>query len=123
MALTIGDRIRDIRKAKKISQESLAEMAHISRISIARYETNVIEPSSTALAKIADALAVSVDVLLGRTADGSPDAEDLAVQIIRDRVRTDPAYRLLFDAASRATPDNVRAAAAMLKALEENQPQ
>lgn len=122
MALTIGDRIRDIRKAKKISQESLAELAHISRISIARYETNVIEPSSTALAKIADALAVSVDVLLGRTADGSPDAEDLAVQIIRDRVRSDPAYRLLFDAASRATPDNVRAAAAMLKALEENQP-
>lgn len=121
MSLTIGERIRDIRKARKISQETLAELSHLARISIARYETNVFEPSADALSKIADALSVSVDVLMGRTSDGQMPNDDLEIKLIRDRVRNDPAYRTLFDAASRAKPENLRAAAAMLKALEENQ--
>lgn len=37
---------------------------------------------------------------------------------LRERYRRDPNYRLLFDAAERATPEHLRAAAAMLKALE-----
>ena len=37
---------------------------------------------------------------------------------LRERYRRDPNYRLLFDAAEKAKPEHLRAAAAMLKALE-----
>lgn len=37
---------------------------------------------------------------------------------LRERYRRDPNYRLLFDAAEKAKPEHIRAAAAMLKALE-----
>jgi repressor LexA len=42
-------------------------MALISRITLARYETGVIEPGAFALSRIADALNVSTDELLCRT--------------------------------------------------------
>lgn len=52
--------------AKGITQEELAELSALSRISIARYETGRIEPSAQALNKIADALETTTDELLGR---------------------------------------------------------
>ena len=50
-----------------MSQDELAELATLSRISIARYESGKIEPGAKALGRIADALEVSSDVLLGRS--------------------------------------------------------
>jgi hypothetical protein len=37
---------------------------------------------------------------------------------LRERLRSDPDFRLLFDAASRVAPEHVKTAAAMLKALK-----
>ena len=62
----IGERIAEIRRARGLNQDELAELATLSRISIARYETGKIEPGAKALGRIADALEVSTDVLLGR---------------------------------------------------------
>ena len=63
----IGERIADLRRARGMSQDELAELATLSRISIARYESGKIEPGAKALGRIADALEVSSDVLLGRS--------------------------------------------------------
>ena len=62
----IGERIADLRRARGMSQDELAELATLSRISIARYESGKIEPGAKALGRIADALEVSSDALLGR---------------------------------------------------------
>lgn len=110
-----GDRIRDLRVSRGLSQDQLAELATLNRVTVAKYEAGRIEPGAQALARLADALDVSVDELLGRV-EPAPEDEALA---IRERLRRDPAYRLLFDAAGSASPDHLRAAAAMLKALEE----
>ena len=67
MIKDIGNRIADIRKARGLSQDELAELATLSRISIARYETGKIEPGAKALGRSADALEVPTDVLLGRS--------------------------------------------------------
>ena len=67
MQKDIGKRIAEMRRERGYNQEQLAEMAMISRITLARYETGVIEPGAFALSRIADALGVSTDELLCRT--------------------------------------------------------
>lgn len=111
----VGENIGRYRDKLNLSQEELAELAGIHRVTLARYETGRTEPGAQHLARIADALNVSVDVLLGRD---TPENEIGDTWAIRERLRRDQNYRLLFDAADNATPEHLRAAAAMLKALE-----
>lgn len=75
MVKDIGQRIADLRRARGMNQDELAELALLSRISIARYETGKIEPGAKALGRIADALEVSTDVLLGRSDEPAQPAE------------------------------------------------
>lgn len=116
MVKDIGNRIAEIRRDRGLSQDELAELATLSRISIARYETGKIEPGAQALGRIAEALEVPTDVLLGRFEEEKKEITEN--DMIRERMRRDPNYRMLFDAAENAKPEHIRAAAAMLKSLE-----
>ena len=62
-----GKRLREVRLERGITQEQLAEMADISRVMIGRYETTDQLPALDTLVRLADALGVSTDYLLGRT--------------------------------------------------------
>lgn len=62
-----GGKIRDLRKERGLNQDQLAELANLNRVTIAKYESGRVEPGAQALARIADALEVSTDVLLGRS--------------------------------------------------------
>jgi len=62
-----GEKIRDLRKERGLNQDQLAELASLNRVTIAKYESGRVEPGAHALARIADALDVSADVLLGRS--------------------------------------------------------
>lgn len=66
--LDIGDRIRMARIRIGMNQEELAELARLNRVTIAKYESGKVEPGAQAISRIADALEVSVDELLGRAA-------------------------------------------------------
>lgn len=63
----VGKRIAELRRERGINQEQLAEMALLSRVTVARYESGRIEPGASALSRIADVLNVSTDELLCRT--------------------------------------------------------
>ena len=63
-----GEKIRELRMAAGFSQEQLAELSSLNRVTIAKYETGRIEPGAQALSRIADALDVSVDAILGKSA-------------------------------------------------------
>lgn len=67
MKTEVGQRIAQIRRDRGYNQEQLAEMAMVSRITLARYETGVIEPGAFALSRIADALGTTTDELLCRS--------------------------------------------------------
>ena len=58
-------RLLAARKAKGLSQESLAELADITRGMIAKYETNAALPTIVTLSKLALSLSVSSDYLIG----------------------------------------------------------
>lgn len=63
----IGKRIAELRRERGLSQEELAELAMLHRVTVAKYETGTVEPGALAIGRIADALGVSTDELLCRT--------------------------------------------------------
>ena len=111
-----GERIKNIRKKRNLNQDQLAELASLNRVTIAKYESGRVEPGAQALARIADALEVTTDALLGRSEEEKKEITEN--DMIRERLRRDPNYRMLFNAAENAKPEHIRAAAAMLKSLE-----
>ena len=60
-------RLRELRKAKGISQLKLAMELNTNQNTISRYETGEREPGINELIGIANYFNVSVDYLLGRT--------------------------------------------------------
>lgn len=114
----IGERIRELRKRANLTQAELAERINAHPVTIAKYETGKHQPSVEALERLADALGVSTEVITGRA--DKPEEQDEA-WAIRERLRRDPNYRILFKAAETAKPEHLRAAAAMIKALQEDE--
>jgi len=110
-------RLKEIREARGITQRQAALALNLSPTVYNRYENGIREPSNALLLVIADYFGVTVDELLGRTPPEKDDEIQDEVMQIRERMRRDPSYRLLFSAADNASPEHLRAAAAMLKAL------
>ncbi|HBS86919.1 MAG: transcriptional regulator [Bacteroidetes bacterium GWF2_38_335] len=65
--MTLGQNITTLRKAKKISQGELGRLADTSGDLIGRYERDEVKPSIEVIIKIADALNVSIDYLVGKS--------------------------------------------------------
>ena len=113
----MSENLKRLRKEKGLTQVELAEKLNLSQSTIASWENGKRRPDLDFLPVIADFFGVTVGEIYGQD-ESQPDEQDEA-WAIRKRLRRDPAYRLLFDAADNATPEHLRAAAAMLKALEE----
>lgn len=64
-----------LRKARKWSQDDLAKEIEASRVMIGKYERNDNSPSVEVIVKLAKALEVSVDYLLGEGLNASYDKE------------------------------------------------
>src|SRR5438105_4976742 len=69
---TTGDRIREIREARKMTQDQLAEKAGISKGFLSDVENNNRNLSSENILKVANTLGASVDYLLRGSADTPP---------------------------------------------------
>ena len=65
--MTIGEHIMLLRKNKKFSQSALGKAVGTSGDVIGRYERGIITPSIEVIMKIADALEVSIDFLVGKS--------------------------------------------------------
>ena len=59
------EKLREIRKARGMTQGRLATVTGINRVTIARYETEKISPTLKNAEKIAEALGVTVNELIG----------------------------------------------------------
>lgn len=110
-------KLKEIRESRGISQRKAAMDLNLSPVVYGRYENGVREPSNLVLLAMADYFGCSVDEILGREYE-PPSGEDEAFEI-RERLRRDPAFRLLFDTAKDSPAMDLRAAAAMLKALRQ----
>lgn len=63
--MLFGERLAQVRKKKKISQDELAKAIGAHAPVIGRYERSEVKPSVEVAAKMAEALGVSLDYLVG----------------------------------------------------------
>ena len=63
--MKFGERLKNFREQKNLTQEELASLSGISARSIQRYENGTNRPRVEAAEKMAKALDIQVDVLLG----------------------------------------------------------
>ena len=118
--------IRELMERACMQQKQLAAMCKVSGPTISDWVNNKKNPSGKNLKRLEEVYGVSSGVILGydpvpigeRKTNAQQFTEQDDAWAIRERLRRDPAYRLLFDAADNASPEHLRAAAAMLKALE-----
>ena len=76
----IGERLRKLRKIKRMTQTELAELVGTSYVMISQYELGKRNPKQETLDKIASALNCTVDYLRGIT-DGATHAQSINKQI------------------------------------------
>ncbi len=74
---SIGERIIQLRKANKWSQEDLAKKIKSSRIMIGNYERNDNMPSIDVIIRVAKIFDVSVDYLLGQGRNANFDKDTI----------------------------------------------
>lgn len=64
---TLADRIRTLRKQKKLTQLELSEMLYVTDKAVSKWETNEGNPDISLLSKLAEIFDVSIDYLLTGT--------------------------------------------------------
>lgn len=81
---TSGNRLAALRRSRGLSQRELAKLTGISNRMIAYYETQAEELPEHALAKIAQAISVSTDQLLGlKTDQPTPPPFSIDTRVLR----------------------------------------
>lgn len=74
------NRIRELRKAQKMTMRELGQLVGVSESTISLYETGRHEPDLVTLSKIADTLGTTVDYLVGR------HESDAIIPLVRNAV-------------------------------------
>ena len=117
IVMPIGERIKRIRKSRGMSQKQVADALNVTQGAVSQWEHGVTEPLSIQIYPLAQLFGITADELLEKS-DPDTDIKDFELFELRERLRRDPNLRVLFSAARTASPEHIRAAAAMLKALE-----
>lgn len=94
MTNTIGDMILKFRTDKGLKQKELAALAGINRMSIGNYERGTRTPSADILKKIADALEVPINKLLGISESEDSVENDFDISNILNKDFIDEATNL-----------------------------
>lgn len=74
-----SENLRNLRKAKGISQEAMAEQLHVVRQTISKWEKGLSVPDAGILIRVAEILEVSVGELLGSPIE-TPENVDVIAQ-------------------------------------------
>ena len=91
--MTIGDRIRTVRKEKGLTQKQLAQRLGVSASMVGQYETNVRKPKFETLKNFSEALDVNITELI--------DIDDISPSLLSMSPLVDQCKSIL----SRAAPN------------------
>lgn len=73
-------RLRHLRKLNNVTQQELANCLSVGKTTVSNYETGYSSPDAETLDKIANFFNTSVDYLLGRTDQYSPEKSELPTE-------------------------------------------
>lgn len=83
--MTMGERIKQLRKEKGMTQTDLAQTLNVTKGTVSTWETNSRVPSFETMNALSDLFQKSMDYIMGRSDDATPttqntdDLEDLAL--------------------------------------------
>ena len=114
--------IKRLRKEHNLSQIELAEKLHVHQTAISQWETGKTNPDYETLLKFTDIFDVSVDYLLGRTDDPSPQNKkgttfDSEALELMEEMHKRPELKVLFDTSKNATKEDIEFVDEMLKRM------
>ncbi len=86
--IQIGEKIRELRNQKRMTQKDLAEQLNVTAQAVSRWENNEVEPSLETLGQMASIFEITMDELFGKTMqaetkDESPSAAEPEVVYVQ----------------------------------------
>lgn len=79
----LSENLKNLRKAKGLSQEELAARLHVVRQTVSKWEKGLSVPDADLLVRLAEVLEVSVSQLLGAGVPPEAPADQVAEQLAR----------------------------------------
>ena len=76
----LGERLKELREEKQISQKELSNRTGITQASIARYELNITEPKATEIKILSEFFNKTSDYILGLEMDYNTKKFKLNIQ-------------------------------------------
>lgn len=73
---TFSDRLKELRKEKRLTQKDLAKILYVNQSAVSKYELGTNLPENKFLVKLADYFKVSTDYLLGKS-DNRNETENI----------------------------------------------
>ena len=109
MTATIGERIRDLRKKRDLTQEKLADFLGVSYQAVSKWECNLTSPDLGLIGPLTKLLGVTSDELLGLTEENN-DERKAYFDAVMERFRDDDLdeYARNAEAAVREFPGDMR---------------
>lgn len=92
--IALGRNIRNFRKIRMITQETLAEMCYITPVFVSQIENGARKPSLETVCSIANALEVTVDELLNTQENNKRSFDDFSLLL---NERTEDEIRFSYD--------------------------
>lgn len=118
---TLAENIKRTREALGWTQDQLAEAADVNRVTIAKYEAGKVIPGSKVLTRLAQALRVDANMLLGKGMEEMTD-DDRELWELREAARRDPDRKALLKLARHGTAKDVKQVMALVDALRATNP-
>ncbi len=82
--MTLGEKIKEFRKKKSLSQTELGNLIGVHYSHVGKYEGNQQVPSTETLKKLASVFEVSIDYLLNDDADNAVKVSFSDEELLRD---------------------------------------
>lgn len=94
--MTLGEKIRDLRKAAGLTQTELAKKLNTTKQTIGKYEQGIVSNIPlTRIVELAVALNTNPSYLMGWTEERHKVAESVKIEAIMDTLNEDEQYQLL----------------------------
>lgn len=119
--MLFSERLKELRKEKKLKQEDIANFLNVSRASYGHYETGHSDPPKEVIEKLADFFNVSTDYLLGRTDIREPITDPATpdeINEILENLHKRPEMKMLFSLSKKATKEDIEKAVKIIEALK-----
>lgn len=116
---------KQLRLAKGMTQEQLAEALGTTRSRLSMYELGQREPDFETLEVIADYFNVDIDYLMGRTNKTTIVPEsyylDQDARELAEFLHENPKYKILFDSYRKVKPEDIDFIKQMIDRIGENE--